>query len=82
MENEIITMNLRDASRLTGLSSTTLRRMCSQNTIRHTRLKNGLSAKTTYLIHRDSLVALLRPYEQPQTSRAVRRVGRPEKVQL
>lgn len=84
MLDDAITLNLREASRLTGLSATTLRRMCNQNRIRHTRLQNGVSNKTTYLIFRDALGEFLVPYEPraPKIHTPKRRVGRPESIVL
>lgn len=84
MLDDAITVNLRDAARLTGLSATTLRRMCNQNKIRHTRLRNGLSTKTTYLIFREALGEFLVPYEPraPKLHTPKRRVGRPESIVL
>ena len=83
MLDDAITVSLRDASRLTGLSSNTLRRMCIQNTIKHCRLKNGASNKTTYLIFRESLGEFLVPYDPRPPKIHVpskRRPGRPESI--
>ena len=84
MLDDAITVSLRDASRLTGLSPTTLRRMCLQNTIKHCRLQNGLSKKVTYLIFREALGEFLVPYDPrpPKLHIPKRRVGRPENIVL
>lgn len=84
MLDDSITVNLRDAARLTGLSAATLRRMCNQNKIRHARLQNGSSTKNTYLIFREALNEFLVPYEPrpPKIHTPKRRVGRPESIVL
>ena len=84
MLDDAITVSLRDAARLTGLSAATLRRMCNQNKIQHARLQNGASNKNTYLIFRQALSQFLVPYEpRPiKLHTPKRRVGRPESIVL
>lgn len=76
-----ITLSLRDAARISGLSSATLRRMCQENQIKHTRLTNGESGRNTYLIFAEALDELLKPYEPATTpERPKRQLGRPRSV--
>jgi hypothetical protein len=75
------TLNLRDASRLSGLSSATLRRMCQENRIRHARLSIGESGRNTYLVYLDALEAIIKPYEPSTTpERPKKQLGRPRSV--
>ena len=47
------------------MSVAVLRVMCLNEKVKHTRMRNGPSGRTTYLIFRESLEAILKPYEPP-----------------
>lgn len=77
------TLNLRDASRISGIGVATLRRMCQENRLKHARLVNGNSGRNTYLIYADALEAILTPYESKETQpKPKRQVGRPQTVRI
>ncbi len=80
---QITTVSLPEASRIMGLSTATIRKMCLDGRLKHSRLVNGNSGRTTFLIHRDAINELLKPYvPQPLPERPKRQIGRPQKVML
>jgi hypothetical protein len=81
--SQTITVTLSEASRIIGLTTATLRRMCEEGRLKHSRLHNGVSQRTTFLIHKDALEAILQPYEPPVLPvRPRKQVGRPRTVMV
>ena len=76
--SQTVTVTLSEAARITGLTTATIRRMCIECRLRHSRLKNGTSGRNTFLVHKDALDELLKPYEPPViVPKPKRQVGRP-----
>lgn len=85
MKHERITVSTTEAADIIGVTGTTMRRMCLENKIKHVRMKNGPSDKTTYLVFLDDLKKMLKPYEPPKDIKLhipKRRPGRPESIVL